>query len=79
MSIVRDAQIMRAAKSAARNVADAASPVSPADRARVFAIARGEAAEAVEIAVLAGDASRLSQNLLTETGCCVECASCLGG
>ncbi|TMH54677.1 MAG: four helix bundle protein [Betaproteobacteria bacterium] len=60
---IRDAklrdQAMRAAKSAALNVAEAAGRVSPADRARVFAIARGEAMEAaaaVEIAVLAGDA-----------------------
>jgi four helix bundle protein len=52
---------MRAAKSAALNVAEAAGRSSPADRARVFAIARGEALEAaaaVEIAVLAGDAER---------------------
>ena len=60
---IRDAklrdQAMRAAKSAALNVAEAAGRVSPGDRARVFAIARGEAikaAAAVEIAVLAADA-----------------------
>jgi len=60
---IRDAklrdQAMRAAKSAALNIAEAAERVSRADRARVFAIARGEATEAaaaVEIAVLAGDA-----------------------
>jgi four helix bundle protein len=60
---IRDAklrdQAMRSAKSAALNTAEANSRVSPADRARVFAIARGEAMEAaaaVEIAVLAGDA-----------------------
>jgi four helix bundle protein len=59
---IRDAklrdQAMRAAKSAALNIAEAAGRTSPADRARVFAIARGEAMEAaaaVEIAVLAGD------------------------
>jgi four helix bundle protein len=59
-SKLRD-QAMRAAKSAALNVAEAAGRVSPADRARVFAIARGEAMEAmaaVEIAVLAGDADQ---------------------
>jgi four helix bundle protein len=53
-------QAMRAAKSAALNIAEAAGRVSPADRARVFAIARGEAMEAaagVEIAALAGDAA----------------------
>ncbi|MGH7282632.1 MAG: four helix bundle protein [Polyangiaceae bacterium] len=60
---IRDAklrdQAMRAAKSAALNIAEAAGRVSPADRARVFAIARGEAMEAaaaLEIASLAGDA-----------------------
>ena len=60
---IRDAklrdQAMRAAKSAALNIAEAAGRTSPADRARVFAIARGEAMEAaaaVEIAVFAGDA-----------------------
>jgi four helix bundle protein len=40
-------------------VAEAAGRVSPADRARVFGIARGEAMEAaaaVEIAAIAGDA-----------------------
>src|ERR1700722_8332646 len=61
---IRDAklrdQAMRAAKSAALNIAEAAGRVSRADRARVFAIARGEAMEAaaaVEIAVLSGDAA----------------------
>jgi four helix bundle protein len=52
-------QAMRAAKSAALNVAEAAGRTSPADRCRVFGIARGEATEAaaaVEIAVHAGDA-----------------------
>jgi len=61
-SKLRD-QAMRAAKSAALNVAEAAGRVAPADRARVFAIARGEAMEAaaaVEIAVLAGDAGEKS-------------------
>jgi four helix bundle protein len=56
-------QALRAAKSTALNVAEAAGRVSKADRARVFAIARGEAMEAtaaVEIAVLAGDAEPAS-------------------
>ena len=56
-------QAMRAAKSAALNTAEAAGRVSRADRARVFAIARGEAMEAaaaVEIAVLARDADERS-------------------
>jgi four helix bundle protein len=62
---IRDAklrdQALRAAKSTALNVAEAAGRVSRRDRARVFAIARGEAMEAtaaVEIAVLAGDAEQ---------------------
>jgi four helix bundle protein len=60
---VRDAglrdQALRAAKSACLNAAEGAGRVSKADKARVFAIARaeaGEAAAAVEIAVLSGDA-----------------------
>jgi four helix bundle protein len=64
---IRDAklrdQTMRAAKSAALNIAEAAGRSSHADRARVFGIARGEAMEAaagVEIAVLAGDADAAS-------------------
>lgn len=51
---------MRAAKSAPLNIAEAAGRVSPADKARVYAIARGEAMEAaaaLEIAALAGDCS----------------------
>ncbi len=54
-------QALRAAKSACLNIAEAAGRASPADRARVFAIARGEcleAAAAVEIAALAGDATQ---------------------
>ena len=61
-SKLRD-QALRAAKSAALNIAEAAGRVSPADRARVFAIARGEAGEAaaaVEIAAAAGDTSVLA-------------------
>lgn len=53
-------QALRAAKGACLNIAEAAARVSLADRARVFGIARGEAAEAaaaVEIAAVAGDAS----------------------
>ena len=51
-------QALRAAKSACLNIAEAASRVSPADKARVFGIARGEAGEtaaAVEIAAIAHD------------------------
>jgi len=53
-------QAKRASGRAAMNTAEAAGRVSPADRARVFGIARGEASEAaaaVEIAALQGDAS----------------------
>ena len=60
---VRDAglrdQALRAAKSACLNVAEAAGRTSRADKARVFGIARAEASEAaaaVEVAALVGDA-----------------------
>src|SRR5919198_1616135 len=65
---IRDAglrdQALRAAKSAALNCAEGAGRVSLADKARAFAIARGEAGEcaaAVEIASLCGDASAASR------------------
>src|SRR5207249_2565863 len=53
-------QALRAAKSVCLNVAEAAGRSGRADRARVFSIARGEACEAaaaVEIAGVTGDAS----------------------
>ena len=53
-------QALRAAKSACLNTAEGAGRVSRADKARVFAIARaeaGEAAAAIEIACIGGDAS----------------------
>jgi four helix bundle protein len=53
-------QAMRAAKSACLNCAEGAGRVTRADKARVFAIARGEAVEAaaaVEIAAACGSAS----------------------
>ena len=60
---IQDAKLrdeaLRAAKSACLNTAEGAGRVSPRDKARAFAIARGEASEAVaalEIAELAGDA-----------------------
>lgn len=60
---VRDAKLrdeaMRAAKSTCLNIAEGAGRVTPADKRRAFAIARGEcveAAAAVEIAALSGDA-----------------------
>jgi four helix bundle protein len=61
-SHLRD-QAMRAAKSACLNAAEGAGRVSPADKARAFAIARAEACEAaaaVEIAIAAGDANGAS-------------------
>jgi four helix bundle protein len=61
---VRDAKLrdeaMRSAKSTCLNCAEGAGRVTRADKARAFAIARGEAVEAVaavEIAALSGDAS----------------------
>ena len=61
---IRDAKLrdeaVRAAKGACLNCAEGAGRVSRADKARVFAIARGEAVEAVaavEIAAHAGDAT----------------------
>jgi four helix bundle protein len=61
---IRDAglrdQALRAAKSTCLNIAEAAARVSRADKARAFAIARGEAGEAaaaVEIAAACGTAS----------------------
>ena len=50
-------QALRAAQSAALNTAEGAGRVSPGDKARAFAIARGEAVEAcaaVEIAAASG-------------------------
>lgn len=54
-------QALRAAKSACLNCAEGAGRASPGDKARAFAIARGEAGEAaaaVEIAAVAGDAKK---------------------
>src|SRR5438034_2445026 len=53
-------QAMRAAQSACLNIAEANGRVAPADRRRVFGIARGEATEAaaaVQIAALSGKCS----------------------
>src|SRR5215208_3663918 len=64
---IRDAhlrdQALRAAKSCALNCAEGAARVTIPDKARAFAIARGEAVEAaaaVEIAALCGDAPAAS-------------------
>jgi len=69
-------QALRAAVSACCNVAEGAARPSAADKARVFGIARAEAAEAaaaVEIAAMAGFAPRAN----AET--CVALASRLYG
>ena len=53
-------QALRAAQSACLNIAEANGRVAPADRRRVFGIARGEATEAaaaVQIVALAGKCS----------------------
>ncbi len=53
-------QALRAAKSACLNCAEGAGRVTRADKARIFTIARaeaGEAAAAIEIAALSGDAN----------------------
>jgi len=53
-------QALKSAKSACLNIAEAAGRWSAADRARIFQIARGEcceAAAAVEIAALTGEAN----------------------
>jgi len=62
---IRDAKLrdeaLRAAKGACLNVAEGAGRVTRADKARAFTIARGEtveAAAAIEIAALLGDASQ---------------------
>jgi four helix bundle protein len=67
---IRDAklrdQALRASKSVCLNVAEAAGRTSPADKARVFGIARGEALEvaaALEIAHVAGDVDAASADL----------------
>jgi four helix bundle protein len=54
-------QALRAATSACTNVAEAASRVSPADKARVFGLARCEAAEAAGAAEVAGIAGHTSE------------------
>jgi four helix bundle protein len=61
---VRDAKLkdeaLRSAKSACLNCAEGAGRLSPADKARAFTIARGEACEAaaaIEVAAICGDVS----------------------
>ena len=64
-------QALRSAKSACRNIAEAAGRVSRADKARVFGIARGEAVEAIattEIAVEAGEGAAEALPLVLDRG-----------
>ena len=64
-------QALRAAKSVCRNIAEAAGRVSPADKARVWGIARGEAVEAIataEIAIEAGDGVAEALPLVLDRG-----------
>jgi four helix bundle protein len=59
------AQALRAAQSACLNIAEAAGRFSAADKARVFAIARGEACEAaaaLDIAAVSGECSTDAAN-----------------
>src|SRR4051812_46339906 len=72
---VRDAKLrdesMRAAKSTCLNTAEGAGRVTRADKARAFAIARGEAVEAVaavEIAALCGDTSAQAATVCAARG-----------
>ena len=64
-SKLRD-QAMRAAKSACLNIAEAAGRYAAADKARVYAIARGEACEAaaaLDIGCAAGECSEESARM----------------
>src|SRR4051812_189548 len=69
-SKLRD-QAMRAAQSACLNIAEANGRVSLPDRRRVFAIARGEGAEAVaavQIAAMSGSCSASFAAAASHTG-----------
>jgi four helix bundle protein len=73
-------EALRAAKGTCLNIAEAAGRVTRADKARAYAIARGECVEcvaAVEIAVAAGDAA--SEALSTVVDCGNEVYLMLGG
>ena len=89
LAAVRAAQItdtklrdeaLRAAKGTCLNIAEAAGRVTRADKARGYAIARGECVEcvaAVEIAVAAGDA--IAESLPMVVSCGNEVYLMLGG
>ena len=80
LAAVRAAQItdaklrdeaLRAAKGVCLNIAEASGRLSRADKARVFAIARGECVEcvaAVEIALAAGDAVESAARIAVQSG-----------
>ena len=73
-------EALRAAKGTCLNIAEAAGRVTRADKARAYAIARGECVEcvaAVEIAVAAGDA--IAEFLPTVVSCGNEVYLMLGG
>ena len=69
---IRDAglrdQAMRAAKSTALNVAEGAGRVTRADKARAYAIARGEAGEAAAALELAACIGAASQETASRCG-----------
>src|SRR5207247_2126880 len=65
-SNLRD-QALRAAKSACLNIAEANGRASPADRRRVFAIARGESAEAIAAMHVAGLSGACSMELADQS------------
>ena len=69
---IRDAglrdQAMRAAKSAALNIAEGAGRVTPADKARAYAIARGEAGEAAAAVELAACIDAASPEMAERCG-----------
>src|SRR5947209_4412935 len=59
-------QALRAAQSACLNIAEANGRVAPADRRRVFGIARGEATEAAAAVQIAAMSGRCSQEAAAE-------------
>ena len=72
---IRDSKLrdeaLRAAKGACLNVAEAAGRASRSDKARVFAIARGECVEAVaatEIALASGDTKATAVAAVVQAG-----------
>ncbi len=62
-------QALRAAKSTCLNCAEGAGRVTPADKARVFTIARGEACEAAAAVEIAGSLERRAQPTQRRSPC----------